>query len=328
MKEPSYSTVLATSWRLVWKHKVLWFLGFFAAFLGQMGLLEMALKIGLVGTEYAFFPAKVILPEFFGAPGFGLAELGLAPEAMAWLLWVFVVIIASFVLLLFVSAIAQGALVHATAQAFRGRKKVPHVEKAWHAGVDHLWRVVFINLIKKVVLLFLALVMASATVSTILDPAREDFFMFIALFILSIIVAMVLSFLAVYAVGYVVVEEYSLGDAIAAAWRMFTRHWLVSLEVGFIILFINIVVGAFVLSSFYYLFVPTIILWVFALGAISPGLIFLGVAAAVTLFLAFVITIGSVLSAFTTTAWTYLFMRMHRDGVKSHVLKLSGQQYK
>jgi hypothetical protein len=117
-----------------------------------------------------------------------------------------------------------------------------------------------------------------------------------------------------------VIEEYTLGRSIVAAWRLFTGHWLVSIEVGVIILFFNIVLGVVVLASFFLLFMPTLFLWMIAISIFSSTLYFIATIVGLSLFIFFVVFIGSVYSIFVVSTWTYLFTKMHKKGVTSRIL--------
>ena len=318
MHTPLYRQALRESWELAWKHKLLWIFGFFAAFLGQMGLLELFSKIGLAGTRFAFFPKWLFLPEFFGLR-FPFESLALPIDGWMWFLWLMIVFAGFGVLLVFVAVVSQGALVHATAQWVK-KRKAPDADKAWHAGVGHFWRLLFLNLLKKVFLLALAVVLGFATVNVMLGVTVGNVILFVLLFILAVAVGMAVSFLAIYAAGYVVVEEYQFWRALESAWKLFLSHWLVSIEVGLILLFLNFVLGVVVLASFFVLFLPTLLLWMIAVSIASGTLYFVAMIIGLFFFLLFVVFLGSVFSVFTTASWTYLFMKMHREGIGSRVL--------
>src|SRR3989338_5599320 len=107
MRTPLYSQALRESWELAWKHKLLWIFGFFASFLGQMGLIELFAKIGLAGTKFAFFPKWLLLPEFFGLRLFPIQSLALPIDGWMWFIWLLVVFAGFGLLLLFVAVVSQ-----------------------------------------------------------------------------------------------------------------------------------------------------------------------------------------------------------------------------
>lgn len=322
-KVPLYREAIINSWRLAWNHKLMWGFGLFAAFLGQMGILELVTKIGLTGTSYAYFPTWIVLPDLYNLST-SLGSLSLPLEGWLWVIWLGLVLFGFAVLLTFASVSSQGAIIHSTAQAVKKPKKLPDVDSAWRSGTSHFWRLFVLNLIKKVVISLLAISLAYATVNVIISASGIDYALFVSIFVLSAIVGMVLSFLVIYAAGYVVVEEYSIGKAIRSAWRLFTNHWLVSIEVAIVILFLNIVLSLAILVSFFILFFPTLLLWWIAVYFVSSALYYVAIVIGMILFTIFIIFVGSVFTVFTTSVWTYLFMKMHKPGVTSRVLHWFG----
>ncbi|MEK7084542.1 MAG: hypothetical protein AAB932_04875, partial [Patescibacteria group bacterium] len=143
-------------------------------------------------------------------------------------------------------------------------------------------------------------------------------------FVLALIVGAVLSFLAVYAAGYVVVEEYGLWRAIHGAWRLFRSHWLPSLETAVLVLFLNVLLTVAVVVGAGIFFLPGLLVWVLAVMTGSPVLFIAGIALGSVLFLFFLLAIGSFFTVFVTSVWTILFMRMHREGMGSRVLHWFG----
>lgn len=321
-QEPLYRQALTNAWQLAWRHKLLWLFGFFAAFLGQMGLSELVMKIGMTGTKYAFFP-KMLTWSTFSEISLSGGGWTMPLASWLWLGWLMLVICGFFLVLIFVSISSQGAIIKAASKYAKG-KRLPSVDEAWKAGTSHFWRLLAINVLKKAIIMLLGVSLAYGTINIIIRATTLDMVLFVSLFVLSVIVGLLLSFLTVYAAGYVVVEEYSLGKALASAWRLFINHWLVSIEVGVILFILNILLGALILASFFVLFIPTLLLWVVAFTTINVGLYFVATFVGIALFVLFIIFTGSVFTVFSTSAWTYLFMHMHKVGLKSRILHWFG----
>lgn len=319
MREPLYRQALRQSWQLAWQHKLLWLFGLLAAFLGQMGLMDLFGKIASSVSNFGFFPYWLTLPR--AAKQMAGGGFSLPPDALAWLVWLIVFLAGIGLALVFASVVSQGALIRAAAD-WSKHQRLPVVSEAWQAGVKHFGRLFFINLIKKAVLVVLALFVGWAAVAVILQAAAWEIGLFLLLFVLAALVGMVVSFLTVYAAAYVVVEEYSLGRAWGAAWRLFTSHWLVSVEVGLIVLLLNLAVAAIVLFGFLVFFFPMLLMWFLAVVIGSSWLWLAGIAVGVLFFTLFIMLTGAVFSVFTISVWTYLFMKMHRPGITSRLLHL------
>ncbi|MFZ2189583.1 MAG: hypothetical protein WA057_04515 [Candidatus Magasanikiibacteriota bacterium] len=322
MKTPLYREAITHSWQLVWKHKMLWLFGLFAAFLGQMGLMDLLSNVGFASSDYALYPSWLAWPQLLKSL-YGNSGLSLPFEGWIWLIWLVVILLGLFIFFLFTAVVSQGALVYSSDKFFKS-KKLPSTSTAWHVGVKHFWRIFFLNLFKKVVMVLLAVVVGYGTWNFVVGASGWSVVLFLLIFLLAVLVGLVLSFLVIYAIGYIVIEEYSLRESLEAAWMLFVDHWLVSIEVGLLVLFLNIILGAVVFLGFWVLFLPVLAIWFF--GVVS-GSAFLGVAGffvGLSLFVLFIVWVGSIFSAFTTSIWTYLFVKMHREGLTSRILHWGG----
>ncbi len=327
MKTPLYRHALVHGWDMATKHKLLWVFGLFAAFLGQMGLLDLIVNTALVKDEYVFYPLLFDLRELFGVLTQLFQNVGLEGSAWIWVVWLMLFFGAAKLLLIFVSTVSQGALIDANAQQGRGRKK-KHIDvgRAWDKGVSHFWRLLFLNLAKRVVILVLAAAVGFAMYNVIQGGGTGHTVLFVTLFVLAMIVGMVLSFLVIYAAGYVVIEEYSFGDACKAAWRLFTDHWLVSLEVSFLLLLANVIVGGLAALGLVLFVGEMAVVWAGTLligSSIVQQIGFFFGTLLIVLYWAF---LGSTLMVFTTSVWMDLFMKMHKKGIKSRVLHALGMR--
>ncbi len=329
MKEPVFRSAISHAWHFLWKHPLLWPLGLFASFLGHMGLAELLTNITVSSTQATWQPAWWLsftkMGEVNMSLSSGKAFIG-TTEAWVWLGWVVIVLIAIGLLFLFVAVVSQGAIIHTVAQSLSGRrKKYLDYGKAWHAGVGHFWKLLSVNAIKKVILWLLGAAVGFATINVVLGGSAADMWLFFFVFLLAALVGIFLSFLVVYAAGYIVVEEYSVGRAIHAAWRLFFDHWLVSIEAALVVLFGYFVLFILAAVGMFILFLPSILIWLIA-ATISSYLLFsIGLILGTIIFGIYIIFLGSLFTVFTTTVWTDLFMRMHKKGLKSRVLVWMGK---
>ncbi len=318
MHEPTYRQAISHSWKLAWHHKLIWIFGLFAAFLGQLGLLEL---LGSVSWHASRSAATLGLGNWAWLKMLCTGELHLSlPLAgWVWLVWLLIMFLGFGIFLIFVSVSSQGALIHASAQ-WAKKDTLPDTDKSWHVGVQHFWPLFFINIFKKLFICALGLTVSWGAVNALIGNVTAwDLVLFLLLFVIAALVGMVLSFLVIYIAGYVVVEKYPLSWAIASAWKMFIKHWLVSVEVGAIILVLNVVVGIIALLGFFIFFLPTLITWFIAILGASSALWIIGLVIGALLFVLFIIFLGSVFTVFTTSVWTYLFMKMHRVGIMSKI---------
>lgn len=321
MSEPTYRDALWTAWQITKEHKFLFIFGLFATFVGQLGILDLIMKLGLVGSDAGPLPLWALLPSL----GLGASYTIVGFTLQTWMLlaWLAVLVIGIIVVFTFVAVTCHGALIHAIGQFINHPRKEVAVDDAWHAGVQHFWRLFAIVLTKAAVMFLLALATGAAIVNAVAYATTWDAVLFLILFVLAVIVGMVISFVAVYAAGYVVIEEYGFVQSIRSGWELFREHWLVSVEVGLTVLLLNVLASIIALASLSLLFVPTMLLWLVASGVVSSLILFqLGSFIAVGLFVLLIATLGSSLTVFTTALWMDLFQHMHRRGMVSTIHKV------
>ena len=151
-------------------------------------------------------------------------------------------------------------------------------------------------------------------------PTIPDTLTFILFFSAMAFAGLLITFLTTYAAGYVVVENYPLLMSIREAWRLFCEHWLVSIEVGIILLFFQVLVGLLAFAGVIFFIFPIFLLWNLAIVTVNPFFFLLGVGVGLLAFAAFLLLLAGVFSIFSTSTWTYLFMHMHHRGVPSRIL--------
>lgn len=327
MYEPTYTKTLAASWKLAWRHKGLWAFGLFAMLLGQLGIMELLVKAGVahatikVGGIWHFF-VLLFRPSTWAHVS---AELAFGPAQWVWWIWLIIMLVGLLAALVFVAVVCQGAIVYAAAKDVELLSSYPDERKAWHEGVRHFWRVLFLNICRKLVLFATAFVVIWAAIARVIEPGAMNDVLFMVAFFATAVVGMVLSLLLVYAVGYVVIEEYSVGKALFASWKLFRAHILVSFEVGLILLFMNVAVVVLLIAGLVYIFfLPVVVTTSLASFFGGVALVKAGVGFGYMLFLVYAMTLGAVFTVFVTSVWTYLFTKMHKHGVSSRVLHYIG----
>lgn len=319
MKEPLYRDALRFGWQFAWKNKFLWVYGLFAAMLGQFGIFELLARVSAAvtnasgGVQLYWFRLPRHMMRGFWQMGWEAK----GPDVI-WIVWLILVGLGILVALIVVAVVSQGALIYAAAQGKTGR--VAEDSREWHAGVDHFWRLFFLNAARKAAILFLVTMVGWASYSALISPTPSALLLFLALFILAALVGIVVSFFTLYVACYVVIEEYSFLDALYSAWRLFRRHWLVSLEVGLLFMLFNLLLAGLGVLGFFVLIMPAAVLWFLAFFVGNALLFGVAMLFLFVCFIAYVMFLGSVFTVFSLSVWTHLFMHMHRYGVKSRLM--------
>lgn len=325
MKHILYRDAISHSFRFAWKQKGLWIFGLFAAFLGQIGLMPLLSSVGVIESSYGGTQTVTYLGMFFGSIPFGDFST-LSSSVVTGTIWLGVMLLVVGLVIFSFAIVSQGAIIHAASKSLKVVKTTPSISKSWHIGARHFWRLFGLQVLKKVVFLLCG---AAVYFSTARAVGGTDIAWAITssfAFVLACIVGFVASFLLTYAACFIMVEESPLGDAIEQAWFMFKAHWLVSIEVGMIILLSNILLGLFAMFAFLIFFTPAFILFIISMILGTELLAMFAAIVSLTLFIIFIVWLGSVFTVFSTTAWTYLFIKMHTHGVHSKILHWAGHR--
>jgi len=317
MKESLYIQATRSALRFTWQNKIVWIFGIFAALLGQFGIVEFLGKVGLATGD---------VDKYFGNLGYLGSQLGQLSTNMSLsfdnkllVLFLLVLVAGLVAIFVFASIVSQGAIIHLAAQSIKNKRV--NITKAWHIGSANFWRLFVVNFFRKLFIAFLAMMVSLAAFGALVVPSAVNNLFFLVIFLLASVVGIILSFLVVYAAAYIVVEKYSVAEAVKAALVLFRKHWLVSIEVGLIVLVYNLFLGLFIALGFTLIILPAILLW-FAVILIGGNQLLLagGFVAALIFFTMYLIVVGAGFTVFTTYIWTFIFMKMHKVGLKSRLL--------
>lgn len=317
MREPHYTDALRHAWQLARKHTYLWVLGVFAALSGQFGLSSILSR--------SFSAAATPEPYLFSLKHLQLSLPAAlkSGEGITLLIWLLVTLFGIGIALLVVSVVSQASIVQASAAWF-GRKKLPEPSDVWHDSVDNVWRLLGLIVIKSFLLAIVPIVI-SLGAYVAFDGGLGSNILFIVLFLLATFVGMIITFLHMYAVGYIAIERQTLREAIVSSWKLFSRHWLVSFEVGVLLLLVGLLFSLVAIAGLPLLMFPAIVMWYFALYFGSFFLYSLGILVGTLLFLSFLFLVGAVYTVLSTSAWTYLFVKMHKEGLLSRIAHYLGR---
>ncbi|TAN34050.1 hypothetical protein EPN28_00895 [Patescibacteria group bacterium] len=313
MHQPHYTEALAKAWHLVWRHKVLWIFGLAATFLGQFGLSDF------FGQLYLFLRGGQAVNLWW--LDFFTADWPAGWQSIVGLTWAVGILLLILLAAACLTACAQGA---AAAYALEWYKKGrADATKAWRRGVNHFWRVLGINFLRKILatalmalfLYYLSFVLESeagwAVNFGVLLVLGLLFFVYVAVYAVSI-----------YAIGYAVATNVKMPEALAKGAKMFWEHVLVSLEVGVILVVLNLLFVGAVFMSFFLAFTPSLILWLLA-GFLGPSALLVtgGLAVGVFFWMIFAALCAGVFNAYNISIWMHLFVKMHHVGIPSRIVR-------
>jgi hypothetical protein len=308
--DPTYREALVKSWQFVWQHKILWLIGMMGAIFSQFGLNDF------VGQVVMIFNSNS-LEEVWYSPLFWKNLEFPHGVQLIGTIWLAIIALAFVALIVVAAVCAEGSLIAASCRWFKNRTR-PSLRLVWKQGVKHFWNLIAINILQKfclaALLVFLTLFLSSTSVpSNMVVPAT------VLVLLVLVLCALAVTSIATYAAGYVVEKEYSFGEALQSAVQMFSEHVLVSLELSTILLLSNIVLFLAILGSSILVLIPSAFIWIIGGFTGYSILLVVGLVLAVSLMLILIALFGAIFNAFTTSAWMFLFMKMHVKGVPSRI---------
>lgn len=321
--QPLYRVILRDAWHVTWTHKSLWIFGFLAAFLQAANVIELFVRafsrVGDDGaTLYHFlqnaYPGASLagvfgtikLENLATISGSGLLMLGVLVAISLFLLWIF--------------GGAEAALAIAVSKKMPTH---PFLPKLFKVGRPFAWKLVGLHILSRLLLaaLFLVITLPLFLVASETDTVTYGL-AFLA-FIIFVPLALIVSFMTIYAVAGMVVNREPFWNSVHAAWYLTRHHFLVSLETSFILFIVNIAGGILVVLFALLLAFPVSLL---SLGALVTGsgsiIIALAVISLVLVF-GLVLLVGAIISTFQITTWILLYKRFARPGVVSKILRIA-----
>ena len=319
-----YRNILKQAVLISWRHKYLWFFGLFATLLGGGGEYEIISK-GLSGdTAQTIFPnfSRLVETGIFRWETFSNfgAIFKTNPGSAIVLLIMAVIIIILSIFLIWLMIISQTALVNNSAEIINKGKNSLGIKDGVASGIKNFWPVFGLNIIIKIII-SLAFVLISLPI--ILSKAPAVNYLYIILFIILIPIAIVFAFIVKYAVAYVVIKNNSFMDGIRNGWKLFTQNWLVSIEMAFILFFINFLIGLIIILSILILVVPFLFLAIILYKLASIIGFWLIIMIGLILLLCIVVLGGAALTTFQTVSWTGLFLELINKGGTSKIIRIA-----
>lgn len=296
----SYGKIIGRAWEITWRWKFLWVFGFLVS-LGQGGS-RGGNRFNWVEERrgYAPFPQIDIPPEIVGLL-IALACVGLIVGIALWVL----------------SVIGRGALIGGVQQV--EEEGATSLGQAWRVGVSRFWTLFGIGVLTGLPILIMVLAIIAAFAGPLVadvaisggnEPRAGVVFALLCgvpLCCLTVVAAIVLSQIKVYAGRAAVLEGLGWIEAVKQGWQVLKENlaptvvfWLIFFGIGLALL---VVVGGPVLL----LSLP----FVGIMANAEPGLWMAGPIICGGLLAAIIwAVVGSVVETFTSATWTLAYREM------------------
>jgi hypothetical protein len=254
----TYRQILKQAFKIAWQNPSLWFFGLFVSILGGAGELEVLLGSSGFSRQGALFSFWQGLAQggLFSTEGIKGLSLALVtnPLYLIALALVLLIILGLSALIIWLLIVSQSALVGQAINITNKNKLSWH--QSFQFGLVKFWPVLGLNALMRAVIWFLFVLLGF--LAFLRFPGSTVIFIFGFIIFLSLIV--IISFITKYAICGVVLKDWQFKSSIKSAWELFTRNWLLSLEIAVILFLIYVVVNFllfFFLSLIFFYIVST-----------------------------------------------------------------------
>lgn len=313
MHEPTFRQALSHSWTLVKHKKSLWIFGLLSAVIGQWGLSDfLGAFYRTTKNGFYFFNQEIFSSLYLGLDWHKLTVVLLS-------LWLLGIILLIGISLVFVATAARGATVSYAIHYYK-TGKILQLHEAWHKGVKKFGPLLSVTLLSRffqVTVLGLFAILARIILRT---DSLGSSLLIIVVATIAILIALLSEATAIYASGYILLEHKNVKESLKKGWELLSEHLMVSLELGLVLVCLNVLfLGAAVYGSFV-AFVPSLIVWIIAGITGFNALISFGMYTGMILYTAIILVAAGIFNAFVTCSWVYLFMKMHHEGLPSRTV--------
>ena len=323
--ESFYRLILKKAFWLTWKNRWLWVLGFFAAILGNGGVYEALIRgFNNISEGRSVFNT---FQEYVESGIFGMlswANLGALwqsdTSAFGVTIFTLLAVVCILAIMLALGVIGQGAVISGIIGL--DEKEPMRLKSSFRMGVDRFWPVLEINVITKVILLGFLLMLAYFASLAVSSVSAVNIFVYVLSFVIFLILGIIIYFLTIYGTAYVILRRKSVREALLSAWRLFSAHVLLNLEMGLLLFILNIVVATLFFVGCFMLLSPLFVLYFLFLVAGSEVVASIIMAIMVLLFVVLMLFVGAWWSTFQLGVWALLFEKLELSGGKSKVLRL------
>lgn len=318
-----YRTVLSEAWQYTHQHPSLWVLGFFVAMLtGTAGELDryFSYMTALVSQGDVLNPISWTQGRWFVV----LANLleRLQDGDMAVWLFVLLVTVAALVVGSMI-VIAHGGLIHAAANPAEA-----HFDTAFAVGWHHFASVAILDVITylaigPVLLAFSSMIVRSGIGDSI--SATQTFIFVMSCFIFLPYI-LIVSLVSKYAAHAIVLQNQHLGQALRFGWKLFFKHWLVSVEMAIVVLVVGtvggtilIVVSAVSVAPYFMTALTKATVGQTVLSQIYEALFIFTLVYLISL-----VVFASIYTTWQSAAWTRLYQRLLNEKPTGKLLRVLG----
>jgi hypothetical protein len=318
-----YRNILRQSLKITWRHKYLWFFGLFAALLGSGGEMDLLFRGFNADPEDGIFAGIKSFTEtgIFNIQSFiNIKNLIISqPYAFSVLIFVLILMLIIAIFLVWLATVSQIAVVNNSARIIAERET--DFKSGLDEGMKKFWPVFSLNIISRIVVYLIIILISSSLLLAPIGRIMANVFYFSS-FVVLIPATLIFLLIIKYAISYAVIKGENFKKAILSSWILFKLNWIASIEIAFLLFFINILFGLAIVMFLGILAVPLLLI-----GYLSqnffPVIGFWGVAGfGLLLFTVIIVLAGSMMTVFQISSWTGIFVELIGRGAPSKLMRV------
>ncbi len=319
-----YRDILKRAVKSSWSNKYFWFFGLFATFFTSSSL--YGLFANVVKGEIASNPFPILsrLSTLFSLDTFGNIGVMMAEEPInvAIIILVYFSFIVLFFFITWLSTISQGALVNNAALELT--EKENNLKIGLNAGIEKFWPVFSLNIfLKTIFYLGFFLISIPFILGVFQKESLSDNLIFSIIFVFFVLLAIIFSFIIKYSIAYIILKKESFSGGLRKGWTLFKENWLISIEMAFLLFFIDFFVNIIIILLLTIVIVPFIFLAILLAGWGSLFGFWLLMLIALILFVFIAALSRAFITAFQIVSWTDLFVVLTGQGGMSKLERLT-----
>jgi len=319
---PIFRDTFKKALSIIWNHKFLWIFGFFVAFLGAGGELEILFRdysrFGDISSNLNniqdLYKAGFVSFIFNNFKSF----LVQYPFQAIVILFIFLVVAVALIWLIVVSQVGLIYNIKEIAQQRQGG-----IKQGYRAGLKFFGNALAFDIIAQLFAYALLLIISLPLVAFFLNRNSElirTIFVVIA-FLIALPLNIIISFIIKYAVFYLVTEERKFWDSFKQGWKLFLKNWLLSIEMAVLVLVIGLAAGLALGLAIIFVAAPFALLGFIMILFNFKAAVWVVVVIGLVVISILIIVAGSIFSSFQYTAWVLLFSRLLEGNAKSKILR-------
>jgi len=319
-----YRQIFKRIFKISFKNKWLWVVGFFAAFLGNGSVYEALLRgfnnisegRSVFHTFYEYSQSGVLGMVSWS----NLTTLWQSDAAaFGWGVFVMLLGLSIFAIFITLAVISQGAVIKGVVDIDQGKKT--GLKQSFKHGVKHFWPILELNVITKIILFGFLLLLSFIVSLVIFASHAMNIFFYTLFFIIFIILGIIIYFLTIYGTAFIVLREKKTFAALKSAWHLFKSNVLLNLEMGLLLFIMNFLVVLAIIIGALFLLSPFLVLYILFAGGGGALSMVLAICI-VTVLIILSVFIGAWWTTFQLGAWAILFEQLASYGGKSKIRRI------